>query len=60
MLSYDKDIKELKAVHALLDRTRPVFVIVTGDMTFPAGYASFSFNNTAPVQQFAVFHCIRR
>ena len=52
-LSYDKDIKALKAVFALLKSTRPDLVIVTGDMCFPVGISSFSFNNTAPVQQFA-------
>jgi len=55
VLSYDKDIKALEAVYELIDRTRPDFVIVTGDLVFPVGYASFSFNNSAPVQQFAAF-----
>ncbi|MBR6476327.1 MAG: metallophosphoesterase family protein, partial [Lachnospiraceae bacterium] len=55
VLSYDKDVKALEAVYELLDRTRPDLVIVTGDLVFPVGYASFSFNNTAPVQQFAAF-----
>ena len=55
VLSYDKDMKALEAVYELLDRTRPDLVIVTGDLVFPVGYASFSFNNTAPVQQFAAF-----
>ena len=55
VLSYDKEMKALEAVYELLDRTRPDFVIVTGDLVFPVGYASFSFNNTAPVQQFAAF-----
>ena len=55
VLSYDKDMKALGAVYELLERTRPDLVIVTGDMVFPVGYASFSFNNTAPVQQFAAF-----
>lgn len=54
-LSYDKDMMALMTVFDLLDETRPDFVIVTGDLTFPVGYASFSFNNTAPVQQFAAF-----
>lgn len=53
VLSYGKDIQALEAVYELIDRTRPDFVIVTGDLVFPVGYASFSFNNTAPVQQFA-------
>lgn len=55
VLSYDKDMKALEAVYELLDQTRPDLVIVTGDLVFPVGYASFSFNNTAPVQQFAAF-----
>ena len=55
VLSYDKDMKALEAVYALLEYTRPDLVIVTGDLCFPVGYASFSFNNTAPVQQFAAF-----
>jgi predicted phosphodiesterase len=55
VLSYDKDMKALEAVYELLNRTRPDLVIVTGDLVFPVGYASFSFNNTAPVQQFAAF-----
>ncbi|MBU5487916.1 metallophosphoesterase family protein [Clostridium sp. MSJ-8] len=55
VLSYDKDLKALKAVYKLINRSRPDFVIVTGDLVFPVGYASFSFNNTAPVQQFAAF-----
>ena len=55
VLSYDKDIKALEAVYELIERTRPDFVIVTGDLVFPVGYASFSFNNSAPVQQFAAF-----
>jgi hypothetical protein len=55
VLSYDKDKMALETVYALLEETRPDFVIVTGDLVFPVGYASFSFNNTAPVQQFAAF-----
>ncbi|MGN0321813.1 MAG: metallophosphoesterase family protein [Oliverpabstia sp.] len=55
VLSYDKDMKAFEAVYELLERTRPDLVIVTGDLVFPVGYASFSFNNTAPVQQFAAF-----
>ena len=55
VLSYDKDLKALKAVYALLEATKPDLVIVTGDMCFPVGFSSFSFNNTAPVQQFAAF-----
>lgn len=55
VLSYDKDLKALKAVYALLTETKPDLVVVTGDLTFPVGLSSFSFNNTAPVQQFAAF-----
>ena len=55
VLSFDKDLKALKAVYALLEATRPDLVIVTGDLCFPVGFSSFSFNNTAPVQQFAAF-----
>ena len=54
-LSFDKDLKALEAVYALLEATRPDLVVVTGDMCFPVGFSSFSFNNTAPVQQFAAF-----
>jgi len=55
LLSYDKDKKALEAVYELVSYTKPDLVIVTGDLTFPVGYASFSFNNTAPVMQFASF-----
>ena len=54
-LCYDKDMAALQSVFALLEETRPDLVIVTGDLSFPVGYSSFSFNNTAPVQQFASF-----
>lgn len=54
-LSYEKDLKALKAVYKLIDYTKPDLVVVTGDLTFPMGYPSFSFNNTAPVGQFAAF-----
>lgn len=55
VLSYDKDLKALKTAYYLIEQTRPDFIIVTGDLTFPVGYSSFSFNNTAPVEQFAAF-----
>lgn len=55
LLSYDKDLKALKACYKLIEYTRPDLVIVTGDLCFPMGVMSFSFNNTAPVQQFAAF-----
>ena len=54
-VSYHRDLQALSAVYKLIDYTRPDFVVVTGDLTFPVGYSSFSFNNTAPVQQFASF-----
>ena len=54
-ISYHRDLQALNAVYKLIDHTRPDFVVVTGDLTFPVGYSSFSFNNTAPVQQFASF-----
>ncbi len=54
-LSYEKDLKALKAVYKLIDYTKPDLVVVTGDLTFPMGFTSFSFNNTAPVGQFAAF-----
>ena len=54
-LSFDKDLYALQAVRALLEETRPDLVIVTGDLSYPVGLSSFSFNNTAPVQQFAAF-----
>ena len=54
-ISYDKDLKALKAVFALINHAKPDLVIVTGDLTYPLGLSSFSFNNTAPVAQFAAF-----
>ena len=55
LLSYDKDLKALKACFKLIEHTKPDLVVVTGDLSFPMGVMSFSFNNTAPVQQFAAF-----
>ena len=55
VLSFSKDEKALKAVYALLKETKPDLVVVTGDLSYPVGLSSFSFNNTAPVQQFAAF-----
>ena len=55
IISYDKDVKALKAVYKLIEYTKPDLVVVTGDLTFPVGIMSFSFNNTAPVEQFAAF-----
>ena len=53
--SYNNDLKALKACFALIDHTRPDLVVVTGDLCYPMGLASFSLNNTAPVMQFAAF-----
>ena len=55
LLSFDKDLKALKACYRLIEYTKPDLVVVTGDLCFPMGIMSFSFNNTAPVQQFAAF-----
>lgn len=53
--SYYKDMKALQAVYKLIDYTKPDFVVVTGDLTFPMGIMSFSFDNYTPVMQFASF-----
>ena len=55
VISYDKDKKALEAVFKLIDYAKPDLVVVTGDLTYPLGLSSFSFNNTAPVAQFAAF-----
>ena len=54
-ISYEKDLKALQAVYKLIEHTKPDLVIVTGDLTFPVGVISFTFNNTAPVKLFASF-----
>lgn len=54
-ISFDKDLKALKAVYKLIDYTKPDLVVVTGDLTYPVFLSSFTFNNTAPVNQFAAF-----
>lgn len=53
--SIRKDYKALDAVYALIKETRPDLVVVTGDMTFPLGIMSMSFNNSSAVNQFAAF-----
>jgi len=55
VISYDKDSMALEAVYKLLNYTKPDLVVVTGDLTYPVGLSSFSFNNKAPVSQFATF-----
>ncbi|MDE6656278.1 MAG: metallophosphoesterase family protein, partial [Anaeroplasmataceae bacterium] len=53
--SYDKDKKALYSVYRIIEYTKPDLVIVTGDLVFPLGIMSFSFNNNAPIMQFASF-----
>ena len=53
--SASKDLKALKAVHRLIEYTKPDLVVVTGDMVFPVGVISFSLNNYTPVMQFGSF-----
>lgn len=55
VMSISKDIKALDACYELIAYTKPDLVIVTGDLVFPLGIASFSLNNKAPIMQFAAF-----
>ena len=55
LFSARQDIKALSACYALIENTHPDLVIVTGDLSFPLGIMSMSFNNSAPVYQFAAF-----
>lgn len=55
LLSYQKDLRALQTVYELIERTRPDFIIVTGDFVFPLGIESFSFNNYTPMMQFCSF-----
>ena len=55
LFSYRKDHLALAACYALIEYTHPDLVIVTGDLSFPLGIMSLSFNNSAPVYQFASF-----
>ncbi len=55
LFSYGKDLKALTAVYAEIEYTKPDLVIVTGDLCFPLGIMSLSFNNSAPIGQFAAF-----
>ncbi len=55
LFSRKKDLLALKACYALISHARPSFVVVTGDLCFPMGVMSMSFNNSAPVHQFAAF-----
>ncbi len=54
-ISASKDKKALEAVYALIEYTRPDLIIVTGDLVFPLGIQSFSFNNYTPFLQFCSF-----
>lgn len=54
-LSIWEDKKALDACYRLIRETKPDFVVVTGDLVFPMGIMSFSFNNNAPIMQFANF-----
>lgn len=55
IMSISEDMKSLKACYQLITASHPDFVIVTGDLVFPLGIMSFSFNNNAPIMQFANF-----
>lgn len=55
IFSYSKDLKALTACYQLIEYTHPDFVIVTGDLCYPVGAMSMSFNNSAPVNQFSAF-----
>lgn len=55
LFSRKKDLLALQACYAEIEYARPDFVIVTGDLCFPMGVMSMSFNNSAPVHQFAAF-----
>ena len=55
LFSYRQDHKALAACYALIENTHPDLVIVTGDLCFPLGIMSMSFNNSAPIYQFAAF-----
>ena len=55
LFSARQDLKALSACYALIENTHPDLVIVTGDLSFPLGIMSMSFNNSAPVYQFAAF-----
>jgi len=54
-LSVSEDLMALDACHTLIEYTKPDLVIVTGDLVFPMGIMSYSFNNKAPIIEFANF-----
>lgn len=53
--SYLEDHQALEACYKLIENSHPDLVIVTGDLCFPLGVMSLSFNNSAPIYQFASF-----
>ena len=55
LFSRSKDLLALRACFAEIEHTHPDLVVVTGDLCFPMGVMSLSFNNSAPVHQFAAF-----
>ena len=55
LFSARQDLKALSACYTLIENTHPDLVLVTGDLSFPLGIMSMSFNNSAPVYQFAAF-----
>ena len=50
-----KDLMALRTCEALIRRTLPDLVVVTGDMAFPLGMMSGSLNNKTPFVQFEEF-----
>ena len=55
LYTYTKDLKALDAIRRLIKYTKPDFIVVTGDVAFPVGLGSLSFNNHTPIIQFANF-----
>ena len=55
LYSRRKDLLALKACYAEIAYAHPDLVIVTGDLCYPLGISSLSFNNSAPIQAFAAF-----
>lgn len=53
--SYTKDAHALYDIKQLIKYTKPDLVIVTGDLVFPVGMMSMSFNNKTPIINFAGF-----
>lgn len=55
LITSTKDLNALTAVFELIRHTVPDLVIITGDLVYPLGIQSFSFNNYTPIMQFASF-----